>query len=245
MAETNASGNIPPQIIPPAGAKLAETAGQHTPPADPVEPIADSISTVPMRQVAQIPEADQPSNEPGKLALSSQLAPQTADDSEDVQFTDQPGLSDEAVSWTASEFIAHHKSARWYGLLLLAAIALAALVYLLTRDSTSAGIVIVAAILFGIVAARQPRQLQYALDSRGVQVGPKYHSLADFRSFSVVPEGAFSSVVFMPLKRFAPLTTIYFAPEDERRIVALLSAVLPFEDYRHDIIEQFIRRIRF
>ncbi len=61
----------------------------------------------------------------------------------------------------------------------------------------------------------------------------------------MVPEGAFSSVVFMPLKRFAPPRTIYYAPEDEDRIVGLLVNRLPLEEHRADAVDGLMRRIRF
>jgi hypothetical protein len=40
----------------------------------------------------------------------------------------------------------------------------------------------------------------------------------------VVPEGAFNSIVFMPLKRFAVPLSIYYDPKDEDKIIAVLSA---------------------
>ena len=115
------------------------------------------------------------------------------------------------------------------------------LVYLITRDIVSSGIVVFAGLLFGIAAARQPRQIEYQLYDRGVRIGARYLQFAGFRSFSVVPEGVFSSIIFMPMKRFSPLTTIYFDPKDEARIVDLLSNSLPFEDYRHDAVDQLMR----
>jgi hypothetical protein len=161
------------------------------------------------------------------------------------QYGEQPESHGEPISWTASEFIAHDKTAGWYGRLGIVAAALAGLIYLLTKDLISSAMVLIAAVLFGIAAARKPRQLQYELDDHGIRIGPKYYSLQVFRSFSVVPEGAFTSVVFMPLRRFSPLTTIYFAPDDEPRIVDLLAASLPYEDYQHDPLERLLRQIRF
>ncbi|MDB5164951.1 MAG: hypothetical protein JWL89_577 [Candidatus Saccharibacteria bacterium] len=150
------------------------------------------------------------------------------------------------ITWTASEFVAHEKDASWYALLGLAAVVVAAIIALLTKDFITSGVVIFCAIILGIYGARKPRQLQYRLDDSGVSIGQKHHVYEEFRSFAVVPEGAFSSIVFMPLKRFAPLTTIYYAPEDEEEIVDLLMDCLPFdESHTHDAVDQFMRRIRF
>lgn len=152
---------------------------------------------------------------------------------------------DQGLSWTASEFIAHEKSASWYLSLAGVAVLGAALVYLLTRDVISAAVVLVGALFLGIYAARQPRQLEYRVDTAGIGIGPKRYGYEEFRSFSVAQEGAFSSIVFMPLKRFAPTTTIYYAPDDEDQIINLLAVRLPMEEHRGDAVENLMRRIRF
>ena len=149
------------------------------------------------------------------------------------------------IEWTASEFIAHHKSPGWYLGLILATAAIAGLVYFITADFISVAVVIVGAVLLGVYGARQPRQLRYRLDRRGVTIGDKTYTYHDFRSFAVMPEGAFSSIVFMPLKRFSPSITIYYAPADEEKIMAILGEELPFEPQRRDAIDNLMKRIRF
>ncbi len=149
------------------------------------------------------------------------------------------------ISWTASEFVAHEKSSGWYGLLGLATLVLAAFVYLISRDAVSVAVVIVGAIFLGIYAASKPRQLEYKLDHQGLNIDTKHWSYSEFRSFSVVPEKAFSSIIFMPLKRFAVPITIYYAPEDEDKILNLLAERLPFEQPPRDAVDSLMRRIRF
>lgn len=151
----------------------------------------------------------------------------------------------EPVSWTASEFIAHEKTVGWYGMLALATGVVGGLIFLVTRDFISTSMVIFGAILFGIYANRQPRQLPYRLDQRGLHIGQRYYDLGQFRSFSVVQEGAFASIILMPLRRFAPLTPIYYAPEAEDKIVDILASQLPYAEYRHDVVERLMRQIRF
>lgn len=149
------------------------------------------------------------------------------------------------ITWTASEFIAHAKSFGWYAALFLAAAGFAALVFLITRDPVSVGVILFGAIMFGIYAGHKPRELEYRVDTRGLTIGSKHFTYDHFRSFSVLPEGAFSSIVFMPLKRFAVPTTIYYAPEDEDKIVGLLGDCLPFEQRGHDAVDRLMHRIHF
>lgn len=151
----------------------------------------------------------------------------------------------DSITWTASEFIAHDKSGGWYMALAVVTAAVGGLVYLITRDYISVGVVVVAGLLLGTYGARQPRQLQYQLNDHGLAIGPKTYTFDQFRSFSVVSEGAFSSITFMPLKRFAPPISIYYAPEDEEKIVNLLSQALPIEQRRLDAVDNLMRKIRF
>lgn len=156
-----------------------------------------------------------------------------------------PSGPDGSISWTASEFIAHHKSPGWYLALAAAAVVAALIVWLLTKDEISAGVVVLGAVFFGIFAARKPRQLQYRLDNQGLSIGERRFSYQAFRSFAIVPEGAFNSIEFVPLKRFAPLITIYYDPADEAKIVALLSDRLPVESRQKDLVDRLMWRIRF
>lgn len=149
------------------------------------------------------------------------------------------------ISWTASEYVHHDKTASWYLGLAIGAVLVAALVYLISHDWVSVGVVIVAALVLGSYGARQPRQLDFQLDNQGIGIGPKRYFYGEFKSFSVIPEGAFSSITFMPLKRFSPPISIYYAPEDEEKILTLLSQYLPFEQPRRDAVDSLMRRIRF
>ena len=156
-----------------------------------------------------------------------------------------PSGADGSISWTASEFIAHQKSSGWYLVLMGSALVIAALVWLLTKDKVSAAVVIVGALLLAVYGARQPRQLDYRLDQQGLTVGARHYTYHLFRSFSIMPEGAFNSIVFMPLKRFSPLTTIYYSPEDEEKIVSMLAERLPMEPRKKDMVDRLMWRIRF
>lgn len=156
-----------------------------------------------------------------------------------------PESQNEAVTWTASEYIANHKTASWYAMLLLGAAALAGLAYLVAQDITSVVSILLIAILFGVYAGRKPRVLAYRLDHDGLTIAQKFYAYGSFRSFAVMDEGAFSSIVLMPLKRFMPLMTIYFTPEDEEKIVNILADRLPMEPHKRDLIDGFMHKIRF
>jgi hypothetical protein len=151
----------------------------------------------------------------------------------------------QSITWTASEFVAHDKSAAWYLMMATGTLAIAAIDFIITKDKFSTAVIIVAGLLLGIYGSHKPRQLQYELNQLGVGIAGKYHSYDEFKSFSVVEEGAFAGIVFMPLKRFGVPLTIYYAPADENEILSLLTDQLPFEEHQADLVDSFIRRIRF
>ncbi len=191
---------------------------------------------------SESPDAPKPSEaEPS----ASQGSDSNFNDSAFDPLPDTTKGGSQSITWMASEFVHHEKSTGWYVMLAVGSLLLAALVFILTKDAVSVGVVIIAGLLLGTYGAHQPRQLKYRLDNQGVGVGAKYYRYDEFKSFSIVPEGVFSSIVFMPLKRFGLPTTIYYAPEDEENILAILADKLPVEGHRHDAFDRLIRRIRF
>jgi len=152
---------------------------------------------------------------------------------------------DQAISWTGPEFVAHEKNAGWYAMLALIAVTLCCLVYLLTKDAISAVVVIVGALAFGFFAARQAKQIRYAVSNSGIDIGERHFTYTQFRSFTVAPEGPVVSIIFRPLKRFGTLVTIYFAPTEQQKIVELLAGQLPYEEHRPDVIDRLMSHVRF
>jgi len=150
-----------------------------------------------------------------------------------------------AVSWTASEFIAHDKAPSWYAGLAAAAFLLAVAIYFLAHDWISIVVIIIITAIFGVFAGRKPRVLNYELDQSGLHIADKFYPYADFKSFSVMEEGGINGIWLMPLKRFMPSITIYYAPPDEDGIMQVLGNYLPLEEREHDMVDRLMRKVRF
>lgn len=149
------------------------------------------------------------------------------------------------VSWTASEFIAHNKGIGWYIGLAVFTVAIDILLFVWTHDILTMVVLPVFAVLFGIIAARKPRVMEYKLNAAGLSIGEKFYSFADFKSFSIQDDGAFSSITFLPVKRFMPPVSIFYEPKDEERVLQVLAQYLPMEHREHDVADRLARRIRF
>jgi hypothetical protein len=232
-------GQQPGQVISPGGDQNQPKPDSQNLPEQQVQP------TVPVSE--KTPDTPQ---EGGFFNAAQDQAEVVSTTDQGTAFTDESALQqssqDVIIEWTASEFIAHNKSFGWYLVLILAAAIGSALVYLITGgDKTAVAVVIFAALVFGFYAGRQPKEQQYALGSQGVTIGTKFYGYHDFKSFSVVDEGVFSSISFMPMKRFMPIISIYFDPKDEENIVDVLSSYLPFDQHPKDLVDQFMKKIRF
>lgn len=175
-----------------------------------------------------------------------QFTGDTAETGTEASVSARPMPPVESVSWTASEFIAHAKSGGWYVILVLITVATVALAYVLTNGELFTPIIIaIVAIMFGVMAARKPRELPYRIDSQGLHIGEKTFSFADFKSFSLVQEEGVESIWLLPLQRYTPGLSIYFAPEDKDRILAILDDFLPVEQRKLDVVDRLMHKIRF
>ncbi len=156
-----------------------------------------------------------------------------------------PAPANNTVEWTASEFIAHDKGVGWYvGFFLLTAL-LAVGLYFITRDIVSVGGVVALAFILGVVAARKPRVLAYRVDRSGITVGSRLHPFGEYKSFALVNEGPFWSIVFLPMKRFALPLSLYLAPEQEQVVVEALGNRLPLEKGELGPLDELMRRVHF
>jgi hypothetical protein len=156
-----------------------------------------------------------------------------------------PAQDDESISWTASEYLIHHKNFGWFISLGLITAALGIVVWFVTQDVVSVTVVGIVGMVFGIAAARQPRVLTYRVDQTGLHMGEKSYPYADFKSFSVIEEGQMSSITLMPMKRFMPGVSIYYPPEQEDDIANVLALYLPHEERKPDMVDRLMHKVRY
>ena len=178
-------------------------------------------------------------------APSPVVSPEVSKDRYEASAKFRSDVDDNSVSWSASEFIAHQKSASWYIVLAVGAVLAAAIIYILSRDKISTVMIIIVAASFGFFASRKPRTLQYMVDEKGISIGSKLYPYELFKSFAIMDEGAFSSLVLLPLKRFMPSISVYCPPDNEDDIVDILGAYLPEEQLSHDMLDRLLRKVRF
>jgi len=175
-----------------------------------------------------------------------------SDNSEDISAVETGTLDNspanpevDPISWTASEFIQHEKGVSWYLKLAAGTLGVAGLVYVLTHDRITTGMIILVAIFFGILASRKPQVVSYGLNDNGVIISEKTYPWSAFKSFSILEEATIGSIYLSPLKRFMPPIGMYFEPKDENQILQVLESYLPRVERSHDPIDRLMHRVRF
>lgn len=149
------------------------------------------------------------------------------------------------IIWSASEFVSHQKNTKWYVLLGIGAIVVSGILYLVTREIFSIVVVVILAIALGVFGAVKPKTLDYAIGDEGLQIGPKQFPYTTFHSFAVIDDAAIAYIQLLPQKRFMAPISIYFAPEDEKKIVDYLGGHLPLEHKKRDFTDKLASRIHF
>ena len=149
------------------------------------------------------------------------------------------------IEWTASEFISHQKTGKWYVSLGALSACATLIVFLVTKNIFSAFVVAAACMALGVLAARQPQTKRYIVSADGVTIGDTPYPYSMFKSFSVIDDDAIRCIWLRPLKRFMPTVVMYYPPDQEERILLMLENFLPIEDRQHDFVDRLSRRIRF
>ena len=153
--------------------------------------------------------------------------------------------SDIELSWTAAEYLHADRGANWYAVYTLGVVIIAALVFLITRDYVSTGIIFIALLGLIFIMARKPREQTYMLGGGQIAIGNKWYNLHDFKAFSVNDETELTEITLLPLKRFLPPVTIYLDGSSERAVVEYLSHDLPNELHQADAVDRLLKRLHF
>ena len=190
----------------------------------------------------QSSEGEQFTYRPEQESQPSAVAPTAA-----AQQPVQPVAANnaEVVSWQASEFVDHQKNASWFLPLVIGGVLTSGLMYFITRSILSSLVVFLGVSAFLMLARQKPRTLTYVINNAGITIGAKRYAFDDFRTFSIMQEGALYSIFLEPIKRFMPPLSIYFAPEDGEKIFDILAAHMPHQERTADPVERLMKRIRF
>jgi hypothetical protein len=147
----------------------------------------------------------------------------------------------QSATWEAPEFIDHPHGAGWYVALVFATLVMAALTYLLAKDAVATVFIVLVGIIVGIFATQKPNVVKYEISASGLSINGKLYNLSNYKSFTVIQEGALTSANLFPLKRFMPPLSVYFDPKEEKKIIDTLGNYLPYEQQDLDAIDRTLQ----
>jgi hypothetical protein len=153
--------------------------------------------------------------------------------------------ADQNLTWNASEFHAHEKTANWYVLLAMATIAVGAVLYFLTKSIVTPVVVVIGGCMLGVFGTHKPNQIDYGLNSHGLRIGKKEYAYDEFQLFVVTPQSIYPEVTLIPTKRFMPSLSLRYTPEVEDKVLNILADHLPSEVRRLDLVDNLMQHIRF
>ena len=163
-----------------------------------------------------------------------------------AQYPDVPQPTEsQPISWTGSEYVARQKSAGWFIILFAGLAVLCGGIYLLWNDLIAPIAIFIAGLLFAVIANRAPRQRSFMIDSKGITVDSKFYSYSEFKSFTLLQDDAMGYIDLIPLKRFMPEISLYYAPNDEQQIFETLALHLPHEERDEHRVDKLMRKIKF
>lgn len=202
---------------------------QHTEPTLDQAPAPQPVAEQP------VPPVEAPAVEPTGQPIPQQEAPLQ-------QATPAPQA--EPVHWQAKEYLSHDRNVLWFVGFGAVTLGLLAVAIFLMQSWTFTILVVVMAASVLVLVYRPPRVLDYTLTDKGLYIGEKMHSFAEFKSFGVIRDGEEYSVALIPTKRFSPAVTIYFPESSGEQIVDMLGSRMPMETLKLDVIDRVVRKLR-
>jgi hypothetical protein len=213
------------------------------------QPVAQPVVSAPAapQNAESTPQVAQPQSTPPTVVDTPPQpeVPTGLYSDEDDDQIQSIGAADRTVSWTTPPMLEHEKSSQWYFTLGFATLVLAGLLYLFSKSILTPIVVIIVGIIVAIYARKEPDKQSYVLNNQGVQIQSKSYPYDDFRQFILVSDLSPPEITLVPTKRFMPPLSIRYPQEDEEQIIGMLADYLPYEERSPDLLESFMRKIRF
>lgn len=150
----------------------------------------------------------------------------------------------DAIQWQAPEYLQRSRTPLWYVGFWTVVILLMLIAAFIVRSWSFVILVPVMAAALVIYSHRPPRQLNYAVSTKGLYINDQLHPLTEFRSFGVIQEEVMPALMLIPVKRFRPSLTVYFPPENGEAIVDFLGQRIPMEELHLDAFDRIVRKLR-
>lgn len=150
------------------------------------------------------------------------------------------------ITWQALEFQKHEKSKSWFFSLWIIALGLV-IVSVLTKSIFMGVLVMVAALVISLYAAKEPREFTFTLKPKAISVGNKNYQLEDFSSFWIDEDENEANYVLIlnPKKAFGANLKIFLPKEHVSNAKLILRAYLDEEEHEDSLVDNLAEWLRF
>lgn len=147
------------------------------------------------------------------------------------------------IEWKAPEFTQHKRNTNWYSLLLIIAGALLILAVIF-RYWTSVILVLLGLAVIWMKSLKEPRQIRFSLDEKGLTMDNKLHPLNDFQSFWILENDEGWQIFFRSKKNLSPLLEIPLVGLDKNLVRDFLLKHLPEKEEEESLLTILARVLK-
>lgn len=148
------------------------------------------------------------------------------------------------ITWQAPEFEKQKKPRGWYVSLWILFAALAA-VGLITGSVLMLILMVLAALVVSVYAAKEPRMLSVRLQIDSLFFADKVYDLKDFESFWIFERSPFSTLSLNAKKRLRPHLKVLLPADKVQEVRQLLAAPLQEREQEESLTEALADKLKF
>lgn len=148
------------------------------------------------------------------------------------------------IGWSSAEKITS-KNFTWYLSLIVITLIFGVAIYLLTKDIISSAVIVLCGVILFIYSFKKPTPIDYQLRDSSIFISNKEFKIGSFKSFSIIRHGSDTAIALVPMKRFYPYLYINLTSTVSADVIERLSSLIPIEKPKSDLLEAFMRFIKF
>ena len=144
------------------------------------------------------------------------------------------------IEWQLPEF-QYHKKSDWWPVWVVFLAFLLGLLALWQKNFLFLIFIIIAAFAVLSIANEKPKNIDFALDDKGLHLGAKFYELKSFSAFALKD----GRLQFKNKGRLRPFLTVPYPEDRQEEIKKHLLAFLPEIEYNESLVEVLTNILRF
>lgn len=160
----------------------------------------------------------------------------------DIKIPTNDMKTNQKISWTAPEFVYYEKGKKWYLVIGITALAIAA-IFVLIKSYSGAAVVVAAALVFFTQGGVKPQDVKFTLDSEGLHYKEKTIGFDQFKEFWIVATPNQPKLYLQKTGKLSLPISIFLKNINPDIVIAFLKQYLPYEEAKGEAIHENINKI--